>query len=171
MWEDIVKWWKALWVDHKPVATAIAGFASAFLMFVIKDAIWQRRVTREQKREEFQQKRLESFYAPLYRFYREAYARFDYWRAQNPDTKIERQPFFEPTTAESFAENLFAEQAGLASQDLLGLWADFMAINDKVEKNRRRNALVEKVVKEYNVLRQELKLDYNENELNTGTFS
>jgi len=168
--DDIVNWWKTLWTDHKPVATAIAGFAAAFLMFLIKDAIWQRRVSRLEKREQLQQRQLDNFYSPLYRFYRESYARFDYWRTKNPETTLERQPFFEPQNGETLVENIFAERSTYASQELIGLWSEFKATDDKVERNRRRQLLLHTLIKEYHGLRKGLSLDYDKGELSTGEF-
>lgn len=168
--EDIINWWKTLWTDYKPVATAIAGFISALLIFIIKDAIWQSRVTRNQKREDFQQKRLDCFYSPLYLFYRESYARFDFWRNQNPESILTNRPFFETKDAEILVEKLFAEQSSYSSKELIGLWTNFKAIDDKTEKNRRRFLFVENLIKEYNGIRKELHLDYSENEILSGKF-
>lgn len=168
--EDFLNWWKNLWTDYKPVATAFAGFVSALLIFIIRDAIWQKRVNRVQRREDLLQKQLDNFYAPLYIFYREAYARFDYWHSQNPETILEKQPFFEPKDAESFVEKLFSEQPGYVSKELIRFWANFKAVSDKSEKNRRRFFFVEKLIKDYNNLRKELRLDYSEKEILSGKF-
>lgn len=171
MWEDIVSWWKTLWTDHKPVATAIAGFAAAFVMFLIKDAIWQRRVNRVEKREQLQQKQLDNFYSPIYRFYRESYARFDYWRTNNPDSTLERQPFFDVQNSEVLMENIFAEHSTCASQELVVLWSDFKATDDKLEKIRRRKLVLKTLIKEYHRLRRDLGHDYDRVELSTGEFA
>jgi hypothetical protein len=170
MWNEIANWWRVLWTEQKPAATAIAGFVAAFAMFLIKDAIWQRRVSRLEKREQLQQKQLDNFYSPLYRFYRESYARFDYWRAKNPETTLERQPFFEPQSGETLAENIFAEHSTYASQTLITLWSEFKATDDKVEKIRRRQLLLNTLIKEYQTLRKGLSLDYDKSELSTGEF-
>jgi len=170
MWENILNWWQVLWVDHKPVATAIAGFISALLIFVLKDAVWQSRVTRLQKLEDFRQKQLEKFYAPLYIFYRESYSRFDYWHSQNLDTVLEKQAFFEAKDAEKFVESLFTEQSVYASKELIILWTNFKAVNDKVEKKKRRSFFVEELIKEYNSLRKDLNLNYSEKEVISGVF-
>ncbi len=171
MSDEIVNWWKTLWTDNKPVATAIAGFVAAFLMFLIKDAIWQRRVSGLEKREQLRQKQLDNFYSPLYRFYRESFARFDYWRGKNPDTTLERQPFFEPQSDETLAEGVFIEHSTYASQALISLWSEFKATDDKLERNRRRHLFLTTLIKEYHGLRKGLSLDYDKGELSTGEFA
>lgn len=169
MRNEIVNWWRVLWTEQKPVATAIAGFVAAFAMFLIKDAIWQRRVSRIDKRYELKQRQLENLYSPLYRFYRESYSRFDSWRANNPDTTLERQPFFQPE-GESFVERLIAQHSAYASTELIRLWADLNATDDKPEKLKRRKVFVETMIREYQELRKSLKLDYDRDELARGQF-
>ena len=160
-----------MWTDQKPAATAIAGFAVAFLMFLIKDAIWQRRVYRLEKREQLQQEQLEKFYSPLYRFYRDAYARFDYWRNNNPETALERQPFFEPQNGESLVEKYFSDHSAQASHSLVKLWSDFKATDNKAEKIKRRQDFVCALIKEYHEIRKRSGLDYDKEELVSGEFS
>jgi hypothetical protein len=170
MWTEIIKWWQSLWADPTIVGGAVAGFVSALIMFLIGDVIWKSRVERVKARMEFRQKQLDCFYAPLYRFYREAYARFDVWQRLNADTKLLRQPFFEDGSDESFVDNIFAEHPGYASQLMLRQWAEYGATHDKTERHNRRHALIVTLIKEYHGLRQKLDLDYDKNELETGTF-
>lgn len=171
MWTDFLKWWQSLWGDPTVVGGAVAGFISALIMFLIGDVIWKSRMERVKSRSEFQQKQLDSFYAPLYRFYREAYARFDLWQKDNPDTQLARQPFFESNDEESFVERIFTEHPGYASQSMLELWSSFNATDDKTRKNRRRQEMILTLVKEYHELRKRLGLDYDNNERKTGQFS
>lgn len=170
MFEDIVNWWKTLWVDHKPAATAVAGFVSAFLLFLVKDLIWQPRYARAQKRIEFWQKQLDVFYAPLYALYREAYVRYYDWRRQNPDTRLKPQPFFVSLEDETEVAKLFAESPGYASQLLLRCWSDFSAADEPSQKHQRRHCMIVCIVREYNQLRKHLDLAYDSEEIQSGEF-
>lgn len=171
MWTEILKWWNSLWTDPTIVGGAIAGFIAAFIMFLIGDVLWKSRVERVKVQTEFRQKQLDLFYAPLYRFYREAYARFDSWKRENADTKLGRQPFFESSEDETFVEKILAEHPGYASQLMIQLWAAYKVTKEKGEKIRRRQAVITALVKEYQGLRRRLDLDYDENELKSGEFS
>jgi hypothetical protein len=171
VWDSVVDWWKSLWIEQKVPAAALAGFIAAFVLFLIKDALWQSRVVRVQKRSEFQQKQLDFFYAPVYRLYCQAYVRFQVWQQENPDTKLSPQPFFEPNDDESFVEKLFAEHPSYASPEVLRLWAAFRAVDGGAEKNDRRRAMISVLIKEYNLLRKELRLEYDKSELKTGEFT
>lgn len=169
MWSDIVEWWKAVWTDYKIVAGAISGFIVAFLMFVIRDAIWQRRTDRIKRRTDFREKQLDKFYSPLYLYYREAYARFDVWKTQNPDTLLSRQPFFSDGSTD-VEDTIFKEASGYASQSLLKLWSEFKASSEKQERSQRRDLMIKSLVREYQALRRDLGFDCDENELKTGEF-
>lgn len=171
MWTEFIKWWGSLWTDSTIVGGAVAGFISALILFLIGDVIWKSRVERVKTQTEFRQKQLDSFYAPLYRFYREAYARFDTWKNENADTKLIRQPFFESGDDESFVEKILAEHPGYASQLMLRLWAEYKATKEKGERIKRRQTMITTLVKEYHELRRKLDLDYDKNELKTGIFS
>jgi hypothetical protein len=166
---DIVEWWKAVWADYKIVAGAIAGFIVALLMFVIRDAIWQRRTDRIKRQTDFREKQLDKFYSPLYLYYREAYARFDAWKTQNPESVLSRQPFFDEASTD-VEETVFKDASAYASQSLLKLWSEFKAAYEKQERTTRREIMVKSLVKEYQTLRKNLGFDYDENELKTGEF-
>lgn len=170
MWTELITWWESLWTDPKVTGRAVAGFISALAMFFIAEVIWKSRRERVKTQTEFQQKQLDCFYAPLYRFYREAYARFDAWKKENADTKLTRQPFFESGEGESIVEKVLAEHPGYASQKMLRLWAEYKATKEKNERIKRRQAMIVTLVKEYHELRRKLDLDYDENELRTGIF-
>ena len=170
MWDEIVTWWNTLWIDPKPAATAIGGFVAAFLIFLLKDYFWQKRFARTQKKVELRQQQLDKLYAPLYLFYRETYVRFYTWRKENPDTKVAPQPFFKAKEQEERVVNLFAENAGYASQTLLRWWTAFRAQDEKQKRKELRNILIEIVVKEYQDLRKDLDLDYDKSELKTGQY-
>jgi hypothetical protein len=171
MWPDFLRWWQSLWSDPTVVGGAVAGFVSALIMFLVGDVIWKSRLERVKSQREFQQKQLDNFYAPLYRFYREAYARFDLWRKGNPDTKLKRQPFFESDSDEEFVEKIFSQHPGYASQAMLSLWSSFTASDDRAQRNIQRQKMIETLVKEYHGLRKRLGLDYDKFERKSGEFS
>lgn len=171
MWTDILKWWWSLWADPTVIGGGIAGFISALIMFLIGDVIWKSRMIRVKTKTEFRQKQLDCFYAPLYRFYREAYARFDVWKRENPETQLVRRPFFESIDAELFVESIFAKHPGYASQLVLQRWSDFKATDDRAQKNKRRQEMIAVLVKDYHKLRKTLGLSYDKKELKTGEFS
>lgn len=171
MWTEIIRWWQTLWTDPTIIGGAIAGFISALVMFLFGDVIWKSRMERVKAKAEFRQKQLDCFYAPLYRFYREAYARFDAWHKANTDTQLARQPFFDGGDDEIFVENILAEHPGYASQLLLRQWAAYMATADKTERHNRRQVFIATLIKEYHALRRKLDLDYDKEELKTGVFS
>lgn len=170
MWMDIIKWWYSLWGDPTVVGGAIAGLVSSAIMFIFGEIIWKTRIERVKDRTVFQQKQLDCFYAPLYRFYREGYARFEAWKKENPDSNLTRQPFFEPGKDESFAERVLSEHPGYASQLILRVWSDFQAATGKTTKNNYRNKMISILIKEYHELRRDLHLDYDLHELNYGEF-
>jgi hypothetical protein len=168
---DFINWWQTLWVDATIIGGAIAGFISALIMFLLGDVIWKTRMEHVKSKREFWQKQLDQFYAPLYRFYREAYTRFHYWKLGNPETSISRQPFFESGQNEIFVEKIFAKHPGYASQSILRLWADFSTIEDKELRNAQREKFVFTLIKEYQELRRKLDLDYDKAELESGEFN
>jgi hypothetical protein len=171
MWTEVIRWWQSLWTDPTIVGGAIAGFISALVMFLFGDVIWKSRMERVKTKTEFQQKQLDCFYAPLYRFYREGYARFDTWHKVNADTQLARQPFFDDDKDETFVVKILAEHPGYASQLVLRQWADYMATTDKTQRNNRRQAFIATLIKEYHALRRKLDLDYDKDELKTGVFN
>jgi len=171
MWNDIINWWLTLWVDQKPVATALAGFIAAFLLFLIKDYFWQKRFLRIQQRLALQQQQLDKLYSPLYSSFREAYSRFQSWKNANPDTELPLQPFFKTKEQEENLSRLFVENSGYASQTLLRFWTDYKAHDDDKEKrNELRKKVISTLIREYNLLRQQLKLDFDKTEIKTGEF-
>ncbi len=170
MWTDIISWWKALWTEQKIVAGALSGFIAAFIMFLIKDALWQSRFVRIQRMTDFRQKQLDNFYSPLYQYYQQAYARFDYWKKENATSELPRQPFFDSTEERKFEEKIFTDHSGYASQQILQLWSAFNATSDNVERNKRRELMVRAIVKDYQKLKKQVGLENNEEELKTGTF-
>lgn len=171
MWPDIINWWKNLWSEQRVVAVALAGLIAALVMFIVRDAFWQTRVTRRQRRLDLWRNQIESFYSPLYMYYRQAFIRFDTWKSENPETRLQRQPFFETIDDAKVEEKIFNESAGYASQRMIQYWTSFQSLSSKVDKNNQRNEMVRELVKEYQNLRRKLGLDYDEDELKTGHFS
>ena len=171
MWTEVIRWWQSLWTNPTILGAAIAGLISAFVMFLLGDVIWKSRMERVKTQEEFRQKQLDCFYAPLYRFYREAYARFDAWHKANADTQLVRQPFFHNGKDETFVEDILAEHPGYASQLMLRQWADYIAASDKMERHNRRQVFITTLIKEYHTLRRKLNLDYDKDELKMGVFN
>ena len=162
-------WLPRFWDDPSVLGGAIGGFISAFVMFVIGEVLWKSWVAKRKAQVEYEQKRLDSFYAPLYGFYCEAYLRFDAWKAQNPSSKLDRQPFFDPGNDESHAHSIIAAHTGYASQLILRLWSEYQVSADD-ERSSRRNNLVSALIKEYHGIRRTLHLDYDKVEIETGAF-
>lgn len=171
MWEDFARWWQAIWSDPKFVAVVVGGFISALLIFLVKDAIWQLRMTRLQALRQRREKDLELFYAPLYRLFREGYARFDDWKSKNPGTLVERQAFFDSDHSYSAVAELFNAHSECASPQVIGLWAETQAITDPIARAARRRELTINVIKEYHNLRRALRLGYDKAERKTGQFA
>jgi hypothetical protein len=170
MLNEILNWWKTLWTEQKIVAGVFAGFISAFLMFLIKDAIWQSRVIRLQRKTDYRQKQLDYFYSPLYRYYRQAYSRFDTWKRINPNSQLTRQPFFDSTEDEAVEEKIFSEHSSYASQLMLQLWSEFKATDENTERSIRRERMIRTLVKEYQDLKRKLDFEYDKDELKNGEF-
>lgn len=171
MWTDLLNWWYSLWADAAVVGGAVAGFVSALTMFLIGDVIWKSRIERVKSQAVFRQQQLDKFYAPLYRFYRESYTRFDLWKKEHPDSRLARQPFFESDENEVFAERIFAQHPGCASQTVLRLWSSFRASTDKNLRNTTRHEMIIALIKDYQLLRKQLGLDYSKSELKRGEFN
>jgi hypothetical protein len=171
MWDDAVRWWQALWSDPKVVAVVVGGFISALLIFLVKDAIWQLRIARLQALRQRREKDLELFYAPLYRIFREGYARFDYWKSENPGTLVERQAFFESDDSESAVAALVKAHSECASPQVIRLWAETQAITEPSARAARRRELTATVIREYHDLRRALRLAYDQTERKTGQFA
>jgi len=170
MWTDFISWWQSLWTDATVIGGAIAGFIAALIMFLLGDVLWKTRMERIKRQYELHERQLNEFYAPLYSFYREGFARYDNWLHHNPHTKVSRQPFFADGQNESVLDKLFSEKPGLASQSLLRIWTEFRASESQDERDRHRERMVTKLIKVYHELRRKLKLDYDRKELENGTF-
>ena len=164
-------WWNSLWTDATVVGGAIAGFISSAVMFILGDMIWKTRVEKIKSKKSYQVSQLNNVYAPLYRFYREAYVRFDRWKEQNPDSALSRQPFFEPGHDEIFVKDILSEHTGYASQKLIQQWTDYVSTEENSLKKSYRLSLVTVIVKEYHGLLKKLKLDYDKTELKTGLIN
>jgi hypothetical protein len=167
---EIARWWQSLGVGNDVLAGAMGGFISAFVMFIISDVIWKSRVTKIQERTKLYFEQLNEFYAPLYNFYRSAYSRYDIWRGENPDTRLERQPFFEPAGDETYPLELFSKYSGHASPALIRMWSTYQTTSDKQEKAQRRIQFLQALLEEYHGLRRKLKLSYDREEVKSGTY-
>lgn len=170
MWADFLQWWQSLWTDATIIGGAVAGLLSSMTMFLLGDIIWKTRVEKIKNETEFQQKQLNFFYAPLYIFYRESYARFASWKQENPDTNLVSQPFFRAGQDISFVQKIFSEHPGYASQPILLAWTDLNATDNKAVKQLHQENLVYLLIKEYHDLRRKLKLSYDKYELAEGVF-
>jgi hypothetical protein len=107
-------------------------------------------------RKDLQEKQLQEFYAPLYQLYRQAYARFHVWHKNNPESKLDSQPFFDSPSDEEYVVKIFDNHPGHASPIMIRLWADFNAADDKSERNRRRSIFITALIKEYDVFYQDV---------------
>lgn len=174
MWQDILHYWYDIWQDpninRTVIGGAFAGFVSAVTMFLIVDVLWRTRQDRIKSRFELDQKRLESFYAPLYRFYCDAYSRFDLWHRENPHTLQVRQPFFDQGQDEVYVEKIFSEHSSYASSKLIRLWSNFKSIENSKQKQEFRNLVIATLIKDYHELRKRLGIDYDREELASGKF-
>jgi hypothetical protein len=170
MSSEIINWWKSLWSEQRVVAVALAGLIAALIMFIVRDAFWQTRITRKQRRLDLWRNQMDNFYSPLYLYYRQAFLRFDTWKRDNPKTQLQRQPFFEGSDDAKIDEKIFNENAGYASQRIIQLWTKSQSLSSKRERNTERKEMIEILVKEYQDLRRKLGLDYDQDELKTGEF-
>jgi hypothetical protein len=171
MWNDVIRWWQALWSDPKVVAIIVGGFISALLIFLVKDAIWQLRIARLQALRQRREKDLELFYAPLYRIFREGYARFDHWKNENPGTLVVRQAFFQSDDSELAIAALVNAHSECATPQVIRLWAETQAITEPSALAARRRELTAAVIREYHDLRRALHLAYDQTERKTGQFA
>ena len=169
MIEEITRWWLHLWSDPKIFGAAIGRLLTGLTLFLLSE-IWRNRSARAKLQEDRSQQRLNELYAPLYSFYRESYTRFERWRAKNPGTLAEQQPFFRNEEDESMVTTLLNERAGLASQQLIVSWTALRAGGSSIEKQHCRSRLVQIIVKDYQKLRRDLGLDYDQHELLSGNF-
>lgn len=155
-------------VPHHPaiVGATIAATIAVFL-FLFRDVWWQRRTSTRQASQKWEERRLTELYGPLYRAYSEAFARFDAWKADNPDSALDRRPFFEDDEVNSVRSLLEGHEA-LASRDLLAAWAVLSSAQTAAGRNTVRGAFVSAVVREYQGLRRSLKLGFDRRERRSG---
>ena len=171
MWTEFLTWWQTLWTDATIIGGAIAGFFAALIMFLLSDVIWKSHIERVKQKHTLREKQLTDLYAPLYSFYKQAYIRFDVWKRENPDTTLNRQPFFEEGLNESEVHELMTEHAGLASPSLLNAWLNYSETNDKSTQGHLREIMIREIIVDYHKLRKQLKIEFDKDEMKQGMFS
>ena len=174
MWQNILQIWIDIWanpdVNRTVIGGAVAGFFSALCMFLVGDVFWKSHLTRIQNQVDWEQKRLQHLYAPLYQFYSEAYTKFDLWHEEHKDSKQQRQPFFAANNAELHIKELLSQYGAYASPSLIKSWSLFGAAENSVQKAQYRKAMLSVIIKDYQSIRRRLKLDFDRYELKHGDF-
>ncbi|MEZ2366387.1 MULTISPECIES: hypothetical protein [Bacillus] len=125
---------------------------------------------KEKKRKKSE--KFKNFYAPLYMMIN-ARLSFVIFRAKHDDSNLENV-YFNDAGSPAFINNNYVikfiiENSAYASIELLNelelYIRDVTEMDDSSEKNKR---LIGIIVKEYQQLRKELKMEYDKNELKTG---
>lgn len=168
LWNDILTWWNSLWTDPKIFGAAIGGLVTGLVLLLLGET-WKHRSAESKWKKEHSQSRLDQVYGPLYSFYRGAYARFEAYKRDTPDTQTERQAFF-GTSSEDLVGRIISERTSYASQALIEQWVALSVAEDRDEQQRCRASLVRTLIKEYQGLRCEIGLDYSRGELRAQDF-
>lgn len=142
------------------IISALISAVVAFLILIISNFIIEPKKQRKQQKKE----KLKNFYAPLYTLI--------ILRMQIVEEIIVRDSRLtlgsissNETTSKEYLQKFFLENSGYASDKLIVYWVEYNV--QPITKEKTTN-FITTIIKEYNKLKKDLKLDYDHNELETG---